>query len=564
MHFEVFAEWLRRQGYHVISSESSYWFNLGPRVYQACPYHWLINPSDEELTKLLRDNSILGVRYSTPVNHKEGAISYHTICDNKNYDIKSVDGSSRSVVRRGLEACTVKNISFEQYAEEGWLIQRDTESRQGRTMSKSQKNWRNRALAAIDLEGFEVWGAFVDSHLAATVFCAQIDDCVNLLYQQSLREYLPYRVNNALTFKVTQELIRRPSVNLLHYGLHSLDAPASVDKFKVSMGYTLRPVRQRVFLNPRIPHNIVLPTNKIMQEVGKIFPKNNTVHKTEGFLRFYVNGHLPIAEQQLPELLEKRKEEIIQMSIENKQIVTAKPKQYDSYEQSKYQKRLKEMYGFNMRIAVMRDAQKLAYLHYKAAKFQPGAFLHKLGLRFLGEYYKLLIEEGDELILCAVDELDNIVGFISGTYSAQDHFRHLGNKRWRLFLSLSPKILLSPTLLFGLWHRSRIIYEPHGKFKYVVPFGCRIEYWAWDPNLRKRNGSVLLLLAFLEKTKHKGILAVRAEADVPNRSVLVTHLMIGAKIIARFTTPDKRERIILEHRFDTSKSEPGVENQTVA
>ena len=356
MNSEVFAEWLRRQGHRVIRTENSYWFNQGPRVYQAFPYHWMIRPSDEELRSLLCDNYIIGARYSAPVDHQEGSISYHTICDDKGYSLMSVDGSSRSQVRRGLESCTVKPISLEQYAEEGWGIQQDTVSRQGRSISNLNESWRDMVLSAVGLEGFEVWGAIVKDRLAATVFFVQLDDCINLLFQQSLREYLPFKVNNALSFMVTQELINRPSVKLLHYGLHSLDAPASVDKFKLSMGYSIRPVRQRIILHPAIPRVIIPSANMILKGSSKLFPKNNTLCKTEGLLRFYTNGLLPIADQQLPELLVKRKEELIQMGISRKQesLNTNRPYQDGAVNKGT---------DIQIRFATLADIETLTDLH---------------------------------------------------------------------------------------------------------------------------------------------------------------------------------------------------------
>jgi hypothetical protein len=170
-------------------------------------------------------------------------------------------------------------------------------------------------LSALGLKGFEVWGAIVNDRLAATVFFVQLDDCVNILYQQSLREYLPFKTNNALSFVVTNELINRPSVKLLHYGLHSLDAPASVDKFKLSMGYSIRPVRQRVVLHPALPRAVLPSVNKVVKVAIKLLPKSNMLRKTEGLLRFYTNGRLSIVDQQLPELLVNRKKELIQMGI---------------------------------------------------------------------------------------------------------------------------------------------------------------------------------------------------------------------------------------------------------
>ena len=78
MNADIFAEWLRRQGHRVARTESSYWYDQGPRVYQAFPYHWLISPDDLEITELIRQHGALALRYSTPVRSEEGAISYHT------------------------------------------------------------------------------------------------------------------------------------------------------------------------------------------------------------------------------------------------------------------------------------------------------------------------------------------------------------------------------------------------------------------------------------------------------------------------------------------------------
>jgi hypothetical protein len=88
MNPDIFAEWLRRQGHHVIRSESSYWFDQGPRVYQAFPYHWVIKPPEGELKSLLRDNRAIGARYSCATDEREGSISYHVVCSDKEYDLK--------------------------------------------------------------------------------------------------------------------------------------------------------------------------------------------------------------------------------------------------------------------------------------------------------------------------------------------------------------------------------------------------------------------------------------------------------------------------------------------
>jgi hypothetical protein len=79
MKAEVFAEWFRRQGHKVLQTESSYWVNFGPGVYQAFPYHYLINPSDKEIADLFKRAKAIGLRYSAPLENNQGCTSYHAI-----------------------------------------------------------------------------------------------------------------------------------------------------------------------------------------------------------------------------------------------------------------------------------------------------------------------------------------------------------------------------------------------------------------------------------------------------------------------------------------------------
>ena len=79
MNAEIFAEWIRRQGHQVFRTASSYWYDAGPHVFQAFPYHWLISPSQEEINGLLRAHRIASVRYSTLFNSSLGKASYHII-----------------------------------------------------------------------------------------------------------------------------------------------------------------------------------------------------------------------------------------------------------------------------------------------------------------------------------------------------------------------------------------------------------------------------------------------------------------------------------------------------
>jgi hypothetical protein len=303
MNPDIFGEWLRRQGHRILRSPSSYWHSQGPRVYQAFPYHWVILPPEEELSSLLRQNRAIGLRYSTPENAPRGCISYHAVYEKNTYGLENLGKWARKNVRRGLKNCKIEPITFPRLAEEGWRLQLDTLQRQGRHPKFDQKIWRRLCFAAADLPGFEAWGAMVEGIMAASVITFKMDECAYMLYQQCLREYLPAHINNALSYCVTQEMMQRVDIRSILYGLHSLDAPANVDQFKFRMGYSAKIVRQRVVFNQWMESLFNKTNYEVVKRFHEWFPGNAVLSKTEGMIRFYLEGNLPLRKQNWPDCL---------------------------------------------------------------------------------------------------------------------------------------------------------------------------------------------------------------------------------------------------------------------
>jgi hypothetical protein len=312
MNAEVFAEWLRRQGHRVVRTRSSYWYEASPRVYQAFPYHWIIQPTEDELSQLLRQNRAIGLRYSTSVDRPIGCVSYHAVYDKPSYTLDDLDRRSRQNVRSGLKNCRVEPVSFERLAKDGWLLEMDTSHRQGRQIKLSEETWRQRCMAAADLPGFEAWGALVDGRLVASLLTFQMEDCCEMISQQCHRDYLSARVNNALSFVITQTMISRTGIRSIFYALHSLDAPASVDEFKFRMGYVARPVRQRVVFHPWLAPVFNRTSHAIVKQLLHWYPDHPTLAKAEGMLRFYLEGKHPLDKQSWPECLTHRKKELLE------------------------------------------------------------------------------------------------------------------------------------------------------------------------------------------------------------------------------------------------------------
>jgi hypothetical protein len=307
MNPEVFGDWLRRQGHRVARSASTYWFEIAPRIYQAFPYHHLIEPTEAELDSLLREKWAISLRYSTPVAMPIGRLSYHVVLADKSYHLDSLAKKARYDVRKGLDYACIKPIPLTRLAEEGWLLRLETLERQGRIGAETQVWWSHLCLSADGLPGFEAWGTVHEGQLVAALLAFFMDDCCSILYQQSLTGHLRNGVNNALTYAFTREALSRPKVKQMFYGLHSLDAPTSVDEYKLRMGYTAKPVRQRVLFHPWLKPFSNRTSHSALIRMVRSLPYNRTLAKAEGMLRFYLEGNLPLDHQSSPQALTQRK-----------------------------------------------------------------------------------------------------------------------------------------------------------------------------------------------------------------------------------------------------------------
>lgn len=304
MNIETYGEWLRRQGHQVIKTESGYWYEAWPHVFQAFPYDRLIEPSYRESRQLMLRHGILSLRYSTPLAAPIGKISYHVTLSNP-YNLELLRCQARNAVHRGLANCNVEPISFERLAEEGWNLQRDTLDRQCRLGTMTELTWKRICLSAVGLPGFEAWAAVINGDLAASLIIARIDNKYFVPYALSQTKYLERYVNNALFFSVSCELLAREGINSIFFTVQSLDAPKSVDEFKFRMGLKARAVRQRVVFHPLVQPFINSSTHNLVNTMLIRYPQKGFFAKAEGMMRFYLQGKLPLEQQEWPDCLAK-------------------------------------------------------------------------------------------------------------------------------------------------------------------------------------------------------------------------------------------------------------------
>jgi hypothetical protein len=310
MNPEIFAEWMRRQGHKVYRTASSYWYNAGPRVLQAFPYHWLITPDKKELRDLMLKHGIVALRYSTPLDFPEGMVSYHVVLKMP-YELEALKSQARNGVKRGLGQFQIEQISFERLATEGWALQYDTLVRQDRLRSMKQTEWERLCRSAECLPGFETWAAISGGQLAGAVIICRMGDVFNVPYAMSRSCCLSNHVNNVLFYSISCEMLKRAGISSVFFTVQSLDAPANVDEFKFRMGFESKAVRQQVDFHPLIRPFATSTVHAWTRRLLQRDPSNPFLAKAEGMLHFHIEGKSPLAEQTWPECLTNQKEVLI-------------------------------------------------------------------------------------------------------------------------------------------------------------------------------------------------------------------------------------------------------------
>jgi hypothetical protein len=310
MNAETFATWLRRQRYQVYRTASSYWFNAGPRVLQAFPYHWQITPGRNETDILMLKHGIVALRYSTPLDALKGKVSYHVVL-RQPYELEMLRSQARNSVKCGLSHFKMEQISFERLAAEGWVLQQDTLARQDRLRSMTQQGWERLCLAGLGLPGFETWAATSNGELAGAVIICRIDDVFNVPYAMSHSKFLCDHVNNALFFFISRELLSRSGVKGIFFTVQSLDAPANVDEFKFRMGLSPIPVCQKVEFHPLLRPFVTPAARAWVLHLLKRDPSSPLLAKAEGMVRLHVEGKLPMTEQVWPTCIAGQKDALL-------------------------------------------------------------------------------------------------------------------------------------------------------------------------------------------------------------------------------------------------------------
>jgi hypothetical protein len=198
------------------------------------------------------------------------------------------------------------------------------------------------------------------------------------------------------------------------------------------------------------------------------------------------------------------------------------------------------------RIAKPSDSRVLAKIHLECAKNQIDGFMHKLGLPFLVQYYKIFTCEKNSLIIIA-EEDGKVYGFHSGTMLAEEHQASIAGNKLRLGLSVISSMVRDLSLISEILKRFKSLKSTKDDFR--VKNGPRGEYWAWLPESKDAANALKLHKTWHVMLKAMGATYVRSEVDLSNKRVVRSIQFMGGIFLNEITLEDGRKRAIVEYKL---------------
>jgi hypothetical protein len=251
MDYSKYAKYCRLIGYRVEESSQGIWIGISHGFFNRVPLYETAPPTEEEMRCLLRRYPILGLHYALEPSGR-GKPSHVFFVRGPDYGLKDLRPKMRTRVRRGLENCQLRQMSFDALQRLAMPLNRDTLARQGRddpTFSDPER-WTRFCHAGRQFEGAQVWGAFFGDELAAYAVVFQLGDVVNLMYQMSSTSLLHSNANPALDFGLTQTMLSSPDVQAVYFGPGGQWSSQGLDDYKRRLGFAKEPVVFAARLRP--------------------------------------------------------------------------------------------------------------------------------------------------------------------------------------------------------------------------------------------------------------------------------------------------------------------------
>jgi len=198
------------------------------------------------------------------------------------------------------------------------------------------------------------------------------------------------------------------------------------------------------------------------------------------------------------------------------------------------------------RLAKLSDVNEIVTLHYNVRDTYSVGFFSKMRKSFLKQYYKIILNDPNEVVLCVEDNNGSLCGFASASLDVEKQFENLRKHKISLAIAAVPSFIFNPKLIAETLKRYQSTDKKSDR-KFVTATGARGEYWVWNPENKESIWATYLNNKHLEILYLMGAKTLSFEVDSENDKVFKFSKMNGEIEQDRITLGDGRERILMSY-----------------
>jgi hypothetical protein len=200
------------------------------------------------------------------------------------------------------------------------------------------------------------------------------------------------------------------------------------------------------------------------------------------------------------------------------------------------------------RLAKPCDIKEIVNIHYSTREIYNNGIFSQLGKKFLSKYYRIVLNDKNEIVVCAEDEYGTIQGFCSSSLDVEKQYINIRKHKLQLMLAAISSIILNPSLVKALIDRYRSIKGTRDGI-FINLKGARAEFWAWSTSNNDSISSIEMHEVQLNILRDLGVKELNFEVDIVNKNVFHFHKLNGAKIIDEMILPDGRIRALMRYNL---------------
>ncbi len=270
-----FVEWLKQKGDPIFEFNGFYWRLYNGALIPVYTYPCLIDVDKTEAQKLLKKTGALLLRYSSPtVVEKTGW--WYIVSDS--YDFNQLSSKMRNQIKKGERLCSVKKISPEWLAANGYDCYKAAFNRYKNITPTTKQNFQ-KVILATNNGPFEYWGVFYEEKLVGYSQCIIEDKNVAINILKYDPEFLKYYPSYALFNQKLNHYINERHLSISN-GTRSISHDTNMQDFLIGkFGFKKLYCQLNVVYKPLM--HIIIQAIYPLRNILKKMPESNFANKLQ-------------------------------------------------------------------------------------------------------------------------------------------------------------------------------------------------------------------------------------------------------------------------------------------